>query len=68
MRIGRERARVHILDLSATGALVHHPEPPATGVLAWIDCAGAARPAKVIRRDGDRLGLQLLVPHSYLTH
>lgn len=62
MRVGPERVRVHLLDLSATGAMVHHTEPPAIGAVIQLDCAGATRLARVMRWEGKRFGVQFLAP------
>ena len=50
-------SRAHLLDLSATGALVHREEPPAPGAVVRIGIAGAPRPAKVVWQDGKRFGV-----------
>jgi hypothetical protein len=62
MHFERERVRVHLLDLSATGALVHHPSPPPNGAMVQIKCAGMMRAARVMHQDGTRFGVQFLAP------
>ena len=62
MLVGAEKFRVHLLDLSASGAQVHFTIPPPLGALVQIECAGALRMARVARRDGERFGIQFLTP------
>jgi hypothetical protein len=62
MLVGAERVRVHLLDLSASGAQVHFTNPPRLGTLVQIECAGALRMARVARCDGERFGIQFLTP------
>lgn len=62
MRVGTERFRVHLLDLSASGALVNHASPPPIGSVVQLDCAGALRLARVMRHEGTRFGVQFLAP------
>lgn len=61
-RVGLIRARVHLLDISTTGALLHHPDPPASETLLEIHCGGFRLLARVMRREGTRVGVQFLVP------
>jgi hypothetical protein len=62
MRVGLTTERVHLLDLSFGGALVHSVAPPAVGATVRIACAGTTRLARVVRRDGDRFGVQFMLP------
>ena len=62
MQCGAQRLRVHLLDVSATGALVHHAAPPPIGALVLIDCCGARRSARVMRAEGSRFGVQFTIP------
>ncbi len=64
MRIGTQAFRVHLLDLSETGAQVHHPAPPPIGTTVLLDCGSERRFARVVRRDGARFGVQFTVPLS----
>lgn len=64
MRIGLWNARVHLLDLSASGALVHCATPIAMGTLIRIECAGMARSARVVWSEGERFGVQFFAPLS----
>jgi hypothetical protein len=50
-------ARMHLLDVSATGALAHAHEPPARGARLRIECLGVARGATVKWSEGKRFGL-----------
>jgi hypothetical protein len=53
---GRAR-RVHLLDVSAAGALVHAQEPVAKGAQVRVECAGVVRDAAVRWSEGKRFGL-----------
>ncbi len=64
MRLDGEPVRVHLLDLSCSGAQVHRAAPPAVGTTIQIDCGGQLRSARVVRRQGDRFGVQFLIPLS----
>ena len=57
LRTGEARCRVHLLDLSATGALIHAAAPPARGASVLLACAGSLREARVMWVDGQRLGV-----------
>lgn len=57
MRVGLARTRVHLLDVSATGALLHCASPPAVGALVEIRCADLTLIARVARQAGTRLGV-----------
>jgi len=56
------RTRVHLLDISTTGALMHHPDPPAPETLLEIMLGGFRLLARVTRRDGNRVGVKFIVP------
>lgn len=64
MRVGGKAERVHLLDLSRSGAQVHHAAPPAIGAIIQIDCGGQLRSAHVVRRQGARFGVQFVIPLS----
>jgi hypothetical protein len=64
MQARGDRVRVHLLDLSCTGAQVHHAEPPPVGTLVSLDCGSCARLARVIRSSGTRFGVQFVMPLS----
>lgn len=53
---------MHLLDISTTGALLHHPDPPASEALLEIHCEGFRLLARVMRRDGTRVGVKFVVP------
>jgi hypothetical protein len=50
--------RAHLLDLSATGALVHAAEPPTAGGTVRLYVGGAARAATVMWVEGRRFGVR----------
>lgn len=56
--------RAHLLDLSATGALVHAAEPPASDTTVQLLVDGALRAARVMWTDGRRFGLHFRLPLS----
>jgi len=49
--------RVHLLDLSNTGALVHAAAPPAIGAMVDVTCGFSLGAARVAWVDGKRFGL-----------
>ena len=53
---GRER-RVHLLDVSPAGALVHAQEPVAKGAQVRVECLGVVRDGDVRWSAGKRFGL-----------
>lgn len=61
MRLRTDRVRVHLLDLSATGALVHCAAPPPLGTMVEIECGGTQRKARVVRSEGPKFGIQFFV-------
>ncbi len=62
MRAGGEWLRVHLLDLSSTGAQVHHSKPPQAGRLVQLECGSVTRSARVVRCEGERFGIQFTMP------
>lgn len=54
--------RAHLLDLSATGALVHAADPPAVGGEVALRLSNAPRPGRVMWVDGRRFGVQFRSP------
>lgn len=62
LRVGRGAVPAHLLDLSATGALVHCVEPPATGTRVHVTVLGRLRAGRVMRRDGRHIGLAFDTP------
>lgn len=54
--------KVHLLDLSCTGALVHAAEPPARGETAYLLLNGAFRAGEVAWSEERRFGLHFGVP------
>ena len=59
---GGEAVKVHLLDLSATGALVHAAVAPPSGARVQIDCGGAMRTARVVWANGQRFGVAFTMP------
>lgn len=59
---GGETRRAHLLDLSATGALVHASDPPAAGGGVQLLLDGAFRAGEVMWADGRRFGLRFRAP------
>ena len=60
--VGSSLLRVHLLDLSATGALVHHAAPPTVGATVRLECAGRMRMAHVVWISGSRFGVAFALP------
>lgn len=56
--------RVHILDLSAGGALVHAPDPPAPKTPLQLRCGNETRSARVAWVDQHRFGITFTIPLS----
>lgn len=57
MDAGRGPERVHLLNLSSTGALVHHGSPPSSGTRIRLECLGVRRLATVMWVNGTRFGI-----------
>lgn len=57
-------ARVHLLDLSGTGALIHSATPPAPGSTVQLSLGGAWRAGEVVWADERRFGLHFRTPLS----
>lgn len=51
------RLRMHLLDISETGALAHSPEPPSARSRVQVECEGVLRTASVRWSEGKRFGL-----------
>ncbi len=54
---GPSGRRIHLLDVSNTGALAHAQEPPAKGERVRVECLGLVREASVRWSEGKRFGL-----------
>ena len=54
--------RVHLLDLSAHGALAHAPEPPEPGEIVWLVCQGCEVLSRTAWVRGNRFGLAFDTP------
>jgi hypothetical protein len=54
--------RVHLLNVSAGGALVHAPEPPSPGALLRLQCGDEQRVARVAWSKGPRFGAAFSLP------
>lgn len=62
MRADGRALRAHLLDLSASGALVHSATAPAPGTPLRLTIGGAERTARVIWCDGVRFGIAFTRP------
>ena len=49
--------RIHLLDLSAYGALAHASEPPQPGEIVWLVCRGVEVLSRTAWVRGSRFGL-----------
>lgn len=56
------RVRAHLLDLSATGALVHAAQPPRPGDHVQVRIAGALRYSRVMWVDDRKFGVAFRLP------
>ncbi len=54
--------RAHLLDLSASGALVHSTTAPAPGTPLRLTLDGSVRTARVVWREGVRFGIAFALP------
>jgi hypothetical protein len=50
-------SRIHLLDLSAYGALAHAAEPPEPGEIVWLVCKGCEILSRTAWVRGTRFGL-----------
>ncbi|MBV9843317.1 MAG: PilZ domain-containing protein [Sphingomonadaceae bacterium] len=57
MTCGAAESRVHIINLSLTGALVHATHPPEPGAHVTIDLAEMGVAARVVWIVGERFGV-----------
>ena len=57
MKSASGKYRVHLLDVSATGALMHLNDPPALGSMVTILLGSAPTAATVVWRRGTRFGV-----------
>lgn len=60
--VGGQKQRVHMLNLSSGGALIHRNEPLAPGTRVRLRCGQNHVSGKVAWASGSRLGLAFLVP------
>lgn len=51
------KLRIHLLDLSESGALAHAQEPPPARSRVQVECQGVVRTASVRWSEGKRFGL-----------
>lgn len=56
--------RVHVLDLSETGALIDAARPPALDSFVTLICGSLRRSARVAWVNGTRLGVRFVMPLS----
>lgn len=74
VRVSRDLLRVHVLNISLTGALVHRDQPPPPGTLLDIRIGGMERRASVAWASGARFGIQFQIPlteselHGVIAH
>jgi hypothetical protein len=54
--------RIHLLDLSANGALGHAVEPPEPGEIVWLACEGCEILSRTAWVRGSRFGLAFDTP------
>ncbi len=54
--------RVHLLNLSSTGALIHAEVPPIPGMTVRMRCGGATWSARVMWTQGKRFGIMNQTP------
>lgn len=59
---GATTTRVHILNLSAGGALVYAAAPPRPGTALRLRCGDESRPARVAWTEERRFGIAFTVP------
>jgi hypothetical protein len=59
---GTTPLRAHLLDLSATGALVHSITAPMPGTPVRLMVGGLVRSARVVWQDGVRFGIAFALP------
>ena len=62
LTVGALEMRVHMLNLSSGGALIHGAEPPTPGTRVRLRCGPTFLSAKVAWTNGSRFGLTFLVP------
>jgi hypothetical protein len=62
VHVGTTPLRAHLLDLSASGALVHSLAAPEPGAVVRLTIGGLVRSARVVWQDGVRFGIAFLVP------
>jgi hypothetical protein len=54
--------RVHLLNISISGAQVHAPRAPAAGDEVWLDCGIPLGAARVQWTSGNRFGVKFADP------
>jgi len=59
---GTTPLRAHLLDLSASGALVHCQDAPSPGTPVRLMVGGLVRTARVVWQDGVRFGIAFALP------
>jgi hypothetical protein len=57
LQLAAGEVRAHILNVSATGALIHAPGEPAKGARVTVRLVGRDIPAEVMWVDGARFGI-----------
>ncbi|MDH7974975.1 PilZ domain-containing protein [Sphingomonas sp. AR_OL41] len=62
IQAGATPLRANLLDLSASGALVHSTDAPPAGTALRLTLGGAMRAARVVWQDGVRFGIAFARP------
>lgn len=60
--VGVLSSRVHVLNLSAGGALLYASDPPEPGTPLRLQCGAQSLPARVAWREERRFGVQFVCP------
>jgi hypothetical protein len=55
-------SRIHLLDVSISGALAHAVAPPPPGTRVRIECGELSRGARTCWREASRFGLRFDLP------
>jgi hypothetical protein len=64
LRQGTTVQRVHLLDLSTAGGLIHLTTPPAAGTIVMLACGPLSRSARVAWAGERRIGIAFVLPLS----
>lgn len=64
LRYGRTQHRIHLLDLSVSGALAHADDAPVPGTMVLVESGELRAVARVVWAKGQRFGLAFGRPLS----